>query len=131
MVNDVEAPAAAWSTKAGWRPSGAAGGSPGVLSTVERAGSQRLGDANQDGVLDLSDTVYLVLFLFNRSSEVLPCGGETLGAGGNRPLLDVNTDAVVDMSDVVHALLFLFGDGLPPDSLECRPIVGCPDVCGG
>lgn len=61
------------------------------------------GDANSDGIIDISDIVYLINYLF---------------AGGPAPepleLGDTNCDGIVDIADVVYLINHLFADGPPP-----------------
>jgi hypothetical protein len=68
------------------------------------------GDCNGDGVVDISDVVYLINYLFIPGSPppVPLCIG------------DVNCDGVVDVSDVVYLINYLFIQGSPPP---------CPDCC--
>ena len=62
------------------------------------------GDANLDGVLDISDPVKLLRSLFG-GDAFLRCDD----AG------DANDDGRLDISDAVHVLGYLFGRGPPPD----------------
>lgn len=79
------------------------------------------GDANSDGELDISDPIFILLYLFNG----LP--SQCLDA------LDSNDDGKVDISDAIYTLRFLFaGEGtIPspfttpgsdptPDNLDCQ-----------
>ena len=101
------------------------------LSTDPR---QVPGDANQDGVLNLSDAVSFLGFLFTGAPSRLPCGDGTLTQGGNTRLLDWQGDGVLDISDGIAPLHFLFGSG-PPHPLAvhgeetrgCVPIAGCAE----
>jgi hypothetical protein len=61
------------------------------------------GDANGDGVIDISDVVYLINYLFIHGPAPVP-----LAAG------DANCDAVVDVSDVVYLINYLFVGGPAP-----------------
>jgi hypothetical protein len=63
----------------------------------------RRGDSNGDGVLHVSDAVYVFRFLFN--------GGPPLSC---REAGDASGDGDVDMVDGVHILEYLFGDGPAP-----------------
>ncbi|MFQ6002212.1 MAG: dockerin type I domain-containing protein [Candidatus Zixiibacteriota bacterium] len=63
-----------------------------------------LGDANDDGNIDVSDVVYLINYLFVGGPEPSP-----FQAG------DANSDEVVDIADVVYLINYLFLDGPPPD----------------
>jgi len=62
------------------------------------------GDANGDGVIDISDVVYLINYLFIHGPGPVP----TLDAG------DATCDGVVDASDVVYLINYLFVNGPPP-----------------
>lgn len=68
------------------------------------------GDANDSGVVDLSDAVFDLSFLFTGGAQP-PC----LDAA------DANDDGVVDISDAVAVLTFLFVGGIPLDP----PYPGC------
>lgn len=95
----------------------------------EPAGMQRPCDFNQDGNLDISDSVGSLTFLFLGGSPP-PCGDGTLDDAANRTLLDANGDDRVDLSDAVYKLTFLFLGGPPPASgTRCIRIARCPDVC--
>jgi hypothetical protein len=96
-----------------------------MIESSGPAAVQKPSDCNQDGSLDISDGVCLLLRLF--AGGELPCEG-SLDAPGTRALLDANGDASVDISDAVWILGFLFS-GLDPPVLgaHCRQIDGCPD----
>jgi hypothetical protein len=61
------------------------------------------GDANRDGVIDISDVVYLINYLFIHGPAPVP-----LAAG------DATCDGVVDVSDVVYLINYLFVGGPAP-----------------
>ena len=61
------------------------------------------GDANADGVIDVSDVLYLINYLFR--SGPLP---EPEEAGG------ANCDGRVSISDVIYLVNYLFRGGHPP-----------------
>jgi hypothetical protein len=63
-----------------------------------------LGDANGDGVIDISDVVYLLNYLFINGPAPVP-----LAAG------DATCDGVVDASDLVYLLNYLFAHGPAPE----------------
>jgi hypothetical protein len=63
------------------------------------------GDPNGDGVIDISDVVYLLNYLFVHGPAPVPI----LDAG------DATCDGVVDASDVVYLLNYLFVSGPPPN----------------
>src|SRR6185503_16615404 len=87
---------------------------------------QRPSDCNQDGKLDLSDIICLLLSLFSAEAN-LPCGGDIHGAG-TVALLDGNGDSRIDISDAIWLLGYLFQGTAPPVlGLECQEVAGCPD----
>ncbi len=61
------------------------------------------GDANGDWVINVSDIVYLINYLFIDGSAPDP-----LWVG------DANSDGVVDIADIVYLINYLFIDGPPP-----------------
>jgi hypothetical protein len=63
------------------------------------------GDVTGDGVIDASDVVYLINYLFINGPAPMP-----LQAG------DVNSDGVVDVSDVVYLINYLFVGGPSPSA---------------
>jgi hypothetical protein len=92
-------------------------------------GGQRPGDSNQDGELDLSDAVSLLLRLFGGGAGPLPCEGDATGEA-NRLVLDVNHDATIDVTDAIYILNYLFKDGpAPVAGNACIRVEGCPSVC--
>ncbi len=132
-IVDARAGPERWGLPGGWRP-GPDLGSPGVHAPAGAGGLQRQGDLNQDGVVNISDAVAILVHLFIRPRE-LPCGGDPVGeAGGddaNRRLLDVNADEEVSLSDAVFLLEYLFLEGpIPALGTGCVRIAGCPEVCG-
>ncbi|MCX6833248.1 MAG: right-handed parallel beta-helix repeat-containing protein, partial [candidate division Zixibacteria bacterium] len=64
-----------------------------------------LGDANNDGAVDISDAVYLIAYIFS-------------GGPAPPPLLagDANCDSTVDISDVVYLIAYIFSGGSAPCS---------------
>jgi len=108
---------------------------PGGASTLTRTGYIEVvelpqfirGDGNQDGILDISDPVLGLEFLFGSGSV------DCLSA------LDVNDDSAVNLADIVFGLGSVFGSNLPPsapypacgsdptaDALGCLVSVNCP-----
>jgi hypothetical protein len=61
------------------------------------------GDANNDGIVDISDAVYLIAFIFS---------------GGPAPSIydagDCNCDGIIDISDVVYLIAYIFQGGPQP-----------------
>lgn len=64
----------------------------------------RRGDANDDGVFDVSDMVFALASLFIPGSDLPPCPKAA----------DANDDGVFDVSDAVFGLAALFIPGSPP-----------------
>jgi PKD repeat protein len=69
----------------------------GIINNILR------GDANRDGVIDISDVVYLLNYLFIHGPAPVP-----LAAG------DATCDGLVDASDLVYLLNYLFASGPAP-----------------
>ena len=109
-----------------------AGGTPGAPEGGEfiPSGWQLPGDANQDGVLDISDPVRLLRQLYLGIPAEIPCDSENLFTGGSLVLLDVNGDSRAALSDAVYTLNFLFTRGPEPiGGTECIRVESCPSVC--
>ena len=108
---------------------------PGGASTLTRTGYIEVvelprfvrGDGNQDGVLDISDPVLGLEFLFGSGSV------DCLSA------LDVNDDSAVNLADIVFGLGSVFGSNSAPsapypacgtdptpDALACLVSANCP-----
>ncbi len=132
-----------------WRPVGERRrGWPAVLWAVSLAGTTlwicsgldaagrffrdpqfRRGDANADGIVDVSDMLFTMHAIF---------GGP---AGRCLEAQDSNDDGQVDASDAVYTLLYLFAEGTPPPHpgpAECGVVrdgvdLGCDDYgeCSG
>ena len=75
---------------------------PGFVS-AEGGIAFRRGDADANGVLELTDAVLSLGFLF-LGTEAPPCDDAA----------DTNDDGIVDLSDPVGVLNFLFIGGSPP-----------------
>jgi hypothetical protein len=87
-------------------------------------------DCNQDTVLDVSDAICLLGFLFLGDPASLPCGDTTGTDPANVMLLDCNGDDQLDLSDGIWVLTYLFLGGPPPElGAECVSIPECPDSC--
>ncbi|MCZ6794793.1 MAG: CHRD domain-containing protein, partial [Planctomycetota bacterium] len=91
------------------------------------------GDANSDGVLDLSDGVRILEKLFTNRDAVVPCAGD-FQAGGNFATLNFNGDPTVDLTDAVLVFTHLFLDNTVVHVLgtACVLIADCErdgDVC--
>ncbi len=72
-----------------------------VSGTLNVAGGMR-GDANLDGVINVSDPVYLINYIF---------------AGGTEPPIyngDADASTVINVSDVVYLIAHIFNGGPPP-----------------
>lgn len=113
-----------------WRASTFENGSPGVVDPKTVLGGQIPGDANQDGLFNLSDVIRVLLFLFQGSEYALPCGGGGSGEVSNVLLLDQNADFRLNVPDALLMLeyLFLGGPGFPMGR-ECVGIRNCPEFC--
>jgi hypothetical protein len=70
------------------------------------------GDANNDGIVDLSDAIWLLNYLFKSGPPPIPymCVG------------DVNNDDLVVVGDAIYILNYLFKGGPPPDPNCCNPV---------
>ncbi len=79
-------------------------------------------DANGDQVIDLSDGVYLLRYLYMGGAEPAPmaCGWEPQVRRNG----DSNGDGSLDVSDAIHLLGWLFGGG-------SRPAIACGGGSGG
>ncbi len=90
-------------------------------------GGQRPFDCNQDGAVDIGDSVCLLSHLFLGRPRDLPCDmpGELL-------LMDWNGSGEIDLSDAIASLRHLFLGG-PRHVLgeieECVILEGCPSLC--
>ncbi len=133
LVSD-DVPVEELGSAASWKASALPGGSPGADEPAgDATGGQIPSDLNQDGRLDLSDAVRLLLYLFatgdDRPSR-LPCGEGTLDDESNRSMLDANGDSAVNLADTITVLnyLFLAGDA-PALGAECVELPRCPDRC--
>jgi hypothetical protein len=107
------------------------GGSPGRDDGAPPPGGRQIpGNANQDALLDLSDAIRILIYLFRADPPPLPCAGE-LQEGGNLALLDLNGDESVNVADAVALLSYLYRAG-PGHALgpACVRIEGCDSVCG-
>jgi hypothetical protein len=77
----------------------------GTIDEVRIYSSAKCGDCTGDGVVDISDVVYLINYLFIHGPAPVP-----LSVG------DVTCDGVVDVSDTVYLLNYLFVGGPAPCS---------------
>lgn len=75
------------------------------------------GDATADGIVDVSDVVYISNYVFIGAPQPLP----VLACG------DANTDGTVNVSDAVKVLNYVFQGGDPPE--DCSP--GSPNWIDG
>ncbi len=71
------------------------------------------GDTNGSGTIDISDTIFLLDYLFATGAQPNP---EEAG--------DTNADGSIDISDAIYLLLYLFNSGEPPAAPF--PDAGCP-----
>ena len=118
---------------AAWRPASVDDGTPGYADPgLAEGGLQLPGDLNQDGSMDISDSIALLGHLFLGSPARLPCQEGTIEDPANISLLDVNGDNSLNLTDAIHSLAYLFMGGAPPVAgTECMPIPGCPEACAG
>jgi hypothetical protein len=114
-----------------WRPSSVSDGTPGLPDPgAPPGGLQVPGDLNQDGGMDISDSIALLGHLFLGSPARLPCQDGNIGDPANLTLLDVNGDEELNLTDAIHSLAYLFMGGAPPAlGTECLPIAGCSNAC--
>ncbi len=88
------------------------------------------GDSNTDGLFDIGDAIYLLVYLFTSIGPV-PCEAAA----------DTNGDAMIDIGDAIYTLEALFAGGSDPpypypgcgleseanpDHLECQSYGVCP-----
>jgi hypothetical protein len=76
------------------------------------------GDANGDGIINISDGVYLIAYIFGGGPPATPY-----------PLCncDANCDCLCNISDAVYLIAYIFGGGPPPcDCLTWLSICGPP-----
>jgi len=130
IVIDPLAASESWSEGASWRPSDSIDGTPGFVDGPPPVGGWQLpGDANQDGVLNLSDGLRDLQLLFVAQTFPLPCDGP-LTSAGNRTVLDANGDDEFNLSDPIYLLSYLFLGGPPPVAgTDCRRIEACGNAC--
>ena len=82
---------------------------------VARRASNKPGDANGDGKLDVADTVRILGYLFSQG-EPPACLN----------LADVNDDGKLDLSDAIAILSYLFAHGRPPAApVQCESAYDC------
>jgi hypothetical protein len=132
VVANEEASRELWNDASNWLAGRSAFGSPGSGEEVFRArgGGQRQGDSDQNGRINISDAIVLVLRLFTPNEEPLPCEGAHVDDGANRILFDIDGSNAVDPSDVLAMLHYLFGtESAPALGTGCVEIQGCPNVC--
>jgi hypothetical protein len=130
-IIDPLSPLSTWGVMESWSPSSVPGGTPGDVDPglSNLGGRQRPGDSNQDGRVDISDSISLLRRLFLDGGQAPICEGAS-DEGGNLVILDVNGDDAVDISDVLHLLSYLFREGPPPaGGTACIRVEGCPSAC--
>jgi hypothetical protein len=71
------------------------------------AAPYKCGNANGDAIVDISDVVYIIAYIFSGGSAPSP-----LAAG------DANCDSIVDISDAVYLIAYIFSGGAAPCA-EC------------
>src|SRR4030095_7082187 len=73
VIVDAWSPLSTWGDEASWKMSTYEGGSPGSEDGFTPQGGRQLqGDANQDGVVDLSDALWVPLRLFCGRAQPAP-----------------------------------------------------------
>jgi hypothetical protein len=109
------------------------GDGDGVLDECQTTGRQVVGDANQDGAVNLADPVWLLRHLFQGAGSSLPCSGRTAAdpTAADLDLLDVDESGTLDLADAVGVLQFLFQGRRPTLRLGagCLAMDGCPALC--
>ena len=84
----------------------------GGMPRMKLAAGGLLGDVNNDGQVDISDVLYVLLYVMANSSIIMPNNGDiSLG--------DINNDGTVDLADVL--LLVQYIDNLSDPTL---PLIG-------
>ena len=131
VINDPFAPLDSWGNPDNWRSGTVEFGTPGYADDGGAPRGLRMpSDANEDGVLDISDAVRLLRQLYLGEPAELPCEGEVISEGGNLVLLDANGDSSVNLTDAVHLLSFMFQQGPGPAlGAGCVRIEGCLSSC--
>jgi hypothetical protein len=66
------------------------------------------GDADQDGVLDLGDILYLINYLYKNGDEPVPFTDQG----------DVNQDGIVELADVLFLVNYLYKSGTAPQDVQ-------------
>ena len=94
------------------------------------------GDCSGEGVLDFSDAICLLGFVFLGDPPALPCGSGGVAEPSNVDLLDWLGDGAVDFTDAISLLTFVFLGGPPhilpvpgAETTGCVSIPGCPATC--
>ncbi|MFH2056623.1 MAG: S8 family serine peptidase [bacterium] len=72
------------------------------------------GDANGDAIVNITDAVYLIQYIFSGGSEPDP-----YEAG------DVNCDGIVNITDAVYLISYIFSGGYPPCDTDGDGIPDC------
>jgi hypothetical protein len=74
--------------------------------------SWRIADANNDGVVDISDVVLLISYIFSGGMAPTP---NTIGSG------DADCSGAVDISDAVYLIAYIFSGGSAPGlTCDCK-----------
>jgi hypothetical protein len=130
VVVDEEAPVSSWASPLGWRESEEPGGSPGQDDGAGPVGGRQLpGDANQDGVLEVSDALAFLRQVLPGGGGAPPCEGPVTG-GGNLALLDMTGEGALGLTDALRLLNFIFQNGPAPAlGTSCVRITGCGSAC--
>lgn len=75
------------------------------------------GDANGSGVVDMTDAIYLLNFLYSSGPAPVPLDCEPFVTYHNG---DVNGDEIINLTDAIHILNWEFRGGP-------APVAGCPE----
>ena len=72
----------------------------------------QVGDANNDGIVDISDAVYFISYIFSGGLAPTP---NAIGSG------DADCSGVVDISDAVYLISYIFSGGAAPGATcDCK-----------
>ena len=83
------------------------GANQGFWQSFAGASCDDCGDANSDGIIDISDAVFLIAYIFSGGAAPGVCVFPN-GMG------DANGDGIVDISDAVYLIAYIFSGGSTP-----------------
>lgn len=87
-----------------------------VFNTVESPCTWKIGDANDDGTIDISDAIYIISHIFSGGAAPTP---NPVGSG------DADCSKSLDIADAVYLIARIFSGGPPPGNPDGVP----PDDC--